>query len=437
MFRNGQRIKPVGSGWGGRRQHQLSWPGQVVRAVAAAFCLGAALLAPAALAQPDPDAPQLPAPLPFLAPFPPASGLPGQVQPVAPGTRPAPALPRLQLTPPIAQVFRTEYLSNGFTEVAHTVLTVTPQERQHLRPLAVFVARRVLAARPSLDEVDISVYDQGSYAGFGGPLPVLTASVPRARLDDFLAWGTRRRPYERVWVNPGNLPQFRQADRVLENVPLPSGAPASSLELQARRQGGRVGGLLYRGKDPSLPLAALTFDDAPHPLFEPLLLDLLRRSGTKATFFVIGRNATAYPYFIRDMVQQGHEVANHTYHHVRLPPLPLADAINEMRWTNTVLRQLTGKPVRYFRPPGGEYTPETLQAARALGLTTVFWTDDPGDFQNPGAATLQGRLQSKLRPGGIVLLHDNAPQMLEVLQNFLRVARQQGYHLTTVGGLPK
>lgn len=329
------------------------------------------------------------------------------------------------------------YLDNGFIEVASAIVTVTPEDRGHLRPLVLNVAQRVLDARPELDEVDLSVYDKASYAGFGGPLPILTASVPRDRLDDFSAWANDKTPYERVWVNPGNLPKFRPPDRVKEAAPTPDSGRETALETVARRRGGLFAGLLYRSKERSTPIAALTFDDAPHPLFEPLLLDLLRRSGAKATFFVIGRNAVAYPYFIRDMAAQGHEVANHTYHHVRLPPLPLPDAVDELTWANDAIQKLSGKPVRYFRPPGGDYTPQTLRAARQLGLTTVFWTDDPGDFQNPGDALLESRLQSKLRPGGIVLLHDNAPQMLDVLQGFLHVARKEGYTLTTVGGLPK
>ncbi len=375
----------------------------------------------------------------------PSSPLPGQVQPLAPGTHRPPTLPTLTLTPPIPQVRQVEYLGNGFIEVAHAVVTVTPQERSGARALLEQVVRRVLAARPSLDEVDVSVYDRGSYAGFGGPLPLLTASVPRARLTDFAAWAAGRGSYERVWQNPGNLPAFRPADRVREQTPSVSAPGSSQAALNraavglttARVVGGLHDGLLFQGKRGTEHVAALTFDDAPHPLFEPLLLDLLRRSGAKATFFVIGRNARAYPYFIRDMVAQGHEVGNHTYHHVRLPPLSLADATQEMALTNAVIRELTGKPVRYFRPPGGEYTPAILRAAEGLGLTTVFWTDDPGDFQNPGDLTLQARLDRRLRPGGIVLLHDNAPEMLDVLRGFLHLARRQDVTLTTVGGLPK
>lgn len=383
-------------------------------------------------------------PVPATSPASIPSTPPGQVQPVAPGTRPAPTIPTLTLTPAVPQVYKVEYLSNGFIEVAHAVLTLTPAERSQARTLAATVAARVFAARPTLAEVDLSVYDKGSYAGFGGPLPLLTASVPQARLGAMTSWALGQGTYDRAWVNPGNLPAYREPDRVREVTPtLVSRGPqprqnaAQIAQTTARIRGGLQGGFLYRARRGTEGGAALTFDDAPHPMYEPLLLDLLRRAGSRATFFVIGRNAAAYPYFVRDMAAQGHEVANHTYHHVRLPPLPTDEATNEMRWANEVLQGLTGKPVRYFRPPGGEYTPATLAAAQALGLTTVFWTDDPGDFQNPGDVLLEARLRRNLRPGGIVLLHDNAPQTLDVLREFLRVARRSGINLTTVGGLPK
>ncbi|MFC3835647.1 MULTISPECIES: polysaccharide deacetylase family protein [Deinococcus] len=378
------------------------------------------------------------------------AALPGQVQPIAPGTRPAPTLPILTLTPAVPGVHVVNVLGNGFITVAHAILTLSPAQQPHARAMAATVAARVLAARPDVAEVDVSAYDADSYAGFGGPLPLLTASVPRARAAAFEAWAAGRGPYDRQWVNPGPqaLPTYRAPDRVRETGPTltPSGiAPTRPAQQNRTRvqvtgaqiSGGDVGGLLYRARRGTAGVAALTFDDAPHPLFEPLLLDLLRRSGARATFFVIGRNAQAYPYFVRDMVAQGHEVANHTYHHVRLPPLTIPEATDELRWTDDLLKTLTGKPVRYFRPPGGDYTAGTLDAARRLGLTTVFWTDDPGDFQNPGDATLETRYRRRLRAGGIVLLHDNAPEMLDVLRDFLRYARQQAVTLTTVGGLPK
>lgn len=68
-------------------------------------------------------------------------------------------------------------------------------------------------------------------------------------------------------------------------------------------------------------------------------------------------------------------------------------------------------------------------------MTVVFWTDDPGDFDNIGQGPLEARLLRRLRPGGIVLLHDNVLQTIAVLPRFLALAGQQGYRLGTVGGL--
>ncbi|MFC4454863.1 polysaccharide deacetylase family protein [Deinococcus sonorensis] len=367
--------------------------------------------------------------------------LPGQLQPLAPGTLTAPRLPTLTLTPPLPGVVKVEYLSNGHIEVAGAILTLGAPERPEVRARVLALATRVLAARPSLSEVDLSVYDRSSYGGFGGPLPLLTASVPRARLNDFLAWTQGRGAYDRVWLNPVSLPapprQLSEPVRELSVNFLGSLADRAADAVHhttAKVLGGVQGGLLYHGL-PLTRLAALTFDDAPHPIFEPLLLDLLQRSGIHATFFVIGRNARAYPYFVQDMISQGHEVGNHTYHHVRLPPLSAAQAALEMQQASLVIRSITGQPVRYFRPPGGDYTPATLRAASQQGLTTVFWTDDPGDFQNPGEAVLQRRYLRHLGRGGIVLLHDNAPEMLQVLPAFLQLARQRRVVLGTVGQL--
>lgn len=381
------------------------------------------------------------APLPLVRP---PSGVPGAVQPLAPGQRPAKPLPELVVTPLAPEVSRVEYASNGFIEVAHALVLV-PMRESGIVPelkLAQVAVERTFDARPSLSEVDVSVYRAGSYQGFGGPLPRMTASVPRARLDAFLNLEPATiKDFDRLWVNPDAVPpQPRRApSEVLEITPV-YGSDQSGVRSQQVRQlasqatGGARGGLFFHG-NPREAVAALSFDDAPHPLYEPLLLDTLRRAGVKATFFCIGRNAKAYPYFVRDMIEQGHEVGNHTFHHVRLLGLP-ADAVREeLESANTVLSGITGKPVRYFRPPGGEYSPLTLRIASSLGLTTAFWTDDPGDFDNLGDVVLRSRLMRKLRYGGIVLLHDNVLETIEVLSPFLRTAHSRGIKLVTVGGL--
>ncbi|WP_297860635.1 polysaccharide deacetylase family protein [Meiothermus sp.] len=368
--------------------------------------------------------------------------VPGETQPVAPGTRIAQALPQLEILPSIPEVRKVEYASNGFIEVAHALVLISDTQPAYMLRKAQQVVNRVFMARPSLSEVDVSLYRQDQYAGFGGPLPHFTASVPRARLEAFeRLTPTNFQSYERLWANPRDYlyGPFRSPSDDLEIALHFQGSPAQLIAQQleqaaAALQGGAVGNRFYHG-NPALPLAALTFDDAPHPLFAPLLLDTLRRMGVKATFFCIGRNALAYPYFVRDMVHEGHEVGNHTFHHVRLNNLDKARVLMEIQSANQLLEGITGRSVRYFRPPGGRFSPTVLEVMRELNMTLVFWTDDPGDFQNLPEATLESRLDRRLRQGGIVLLHDNVRSTLEILPNFLRLAERRGIRLGTVDDL--
>ncbi|BDG25332.1 polysaccharide deacetylase family protein [Thermus thermophilus] len=351
-------------------------------------------------------------------------------------SRPWPQEPLPALHLPLPEVVRAVYLGNGHLEAAHVVLQVpkdTPPSG--LLRLAQEAAGLAFKARPSLDEVDLSLYPS-PYQGPAG-FPLFTASVPREKAQAFLELKAPT-GYDRLWVNPGRNPP-RPPDPVLEDRPRLEGPEAfrakeKAEQVLASRLGYR-GGVIYHG-NPRQPYAALTFDDAPHPLFTPLLLDTLRRLGLKATFFVIGRNAEAYPYFVRDLVAQGHELGNHTYHHVRLPGLPEEVVREEILACNEVLLRLTGKSPRYFRPPGGRYDRTVLRVARELGLTTVFWTDDPGDYAGLAPGVLEARLQAHLRPGGIVLLHDNVRATLEVLPAFARLAEKRGLTLGPLSSLP-
>lgn len=418
------------------------------------------------------------APLPLVRP-------PGTFQPVVPGHRPTAALPEIVVKPPIPELKRAEYASNGYIEVAGDLILV-PNANADL--ISVFnlareAVKRTFQARPSLSEVDVTVYVAESYAGFGGPLPLFSASIPGENLASFLALApTAAGTYDRAWVNAAAYPTVVQpqpqsvpADaldlnplgsvtgnktgrvvvqppnpakagapnakplRAKESAPTMYGSPAEVVSQQVKQLASQTYGEARRGVffhgDPTSGMAALSFDDAPHPIYEPLLLDLLRRFNVKATFFVIGRNAQAFPYFVRDMKNAGMEIGNHTYHHVRLPTLSEADIRAELLDASRVIEAITGQPIEYFRPPGGEYSPTVLRVASELGLTTAFWTDDPADFNNPGNVQLEWRLTRHLRPGGIVLLHDNVLESINVLPSFLRVASSRRVTLSTVGAL--
>lgn len=394
-------------------------------------CLFLTLVAGIAFAEPKL------APLPKVVP-----ALPGEVQPQALGEKQAAPLPRITLQPSVPGVLKIEYASNGFIEVAHALVILNSNETAPGPALlkAQLIAKLVFEARPKLSEVDLSLYRAKEYRGLGGPPPYFTASVPKDTLAAFEAIPPDNAlNYPRLWFEVAANGLSRSPNYELEKK-LQYEGPTNELRFEQLEQtlsqhfGSSKGTSLFHG-DPSKPLAALTFDDSPHPLFTPLLLDLLKRAGVRATFFCIGRNALAYPYFVQDMVRAGHELANHTFHHVRLSGLSAAEINDEILRTNLVLESLSAQHMRYFRPPGGRYSRQVLKAANALGLRVAFWTDDPGDFNNLGTATLEAKLLLHLRPGGIVLLHDNVLQTIQVLLSFIKISETKGIQLGTLSAL--
>lgn len=180
---------------------------------------------------------------------------------------------------------------------------------------------------------------------------------------------------------------------------------------------------------------ALTFDDGPHPVYTDQLLAILKREHVPATFFVIGFMAEKYPDLVREESAAGHLVANHTFSHVTLTHLPTNEVRTEYRACSDVLYTILGKRPAFCRPPGGDYDGGVVQAALDEGLTTVLWTDDPGDYLNPGEAKIEKETLDKIFDGGIILLHDGIEETIKVLPQIIEYAKKKGYTFVTVDKL--
>lgn len=157
---------------------------------------------------------------------------------------------------------------------------------------------------------------------------------------------------------------------------------------------------------------ALTFDDGPNPEWTPRLLDLLDRYGVKATFFLVGKYASDESVLVRYIANAGHTVGNHSWSHPNLALTAPGKVREELRNTKDALEQITGKPVRYFRPPFGARRPDVLGAARSLGMTPVLWNAMTSDWSEPNsekiAAVLRGKVEKLAARGRAanVVLHD-------------------------------
>lgn len=194
--------------------------------------------------------------------------------------------------------------------------------------------------------------------------------------------------------------------------------------------------VLRRGTRRGLKLA-LTFDDGPHPQFTPKLVQILKQANVPATFFMIGHMAQQYPDMVKLVASNGFEIGNHTYSHVTLTKITDEQADTEYRAASDVLKKITGKNPRYCRPPGGDLDLNVLESAFGEGLTTVLWTDDPGDYTDPGDTVLLESETAKLSPGGIVLLHDGSQDTVNTLAQFIASCKRRGFRFVTLDELRK
>jgi peptidoglycan/xylan/chitin deacetylase (PgdA/CDA1 family) len=188
---------------------------------------------------------------------------------------------------------------------------------------------------------------------------------------------------------------------------------------------------LMRG-DPRVKAVALTFDDGPHPAFTTQILAILKKYKINATFFVVGKMAKQYPNLVKAEAQAGNVIGNHTYDHVNLTKIPDSGIDSEWEKGNAVIKSILGANPVFCRPPGGDYDRAVIQSAMSAGLTTVLWTDDPGDYASPGDRTIERRVLDRIEDGGIVLIHDGIQQTIDVLPQIIEHLRKRGFEFQTV-----
>jgi peptidoglycan/xylan/chitin deacetylase (PgdA/CDA1 family) len=154
-------------------------------------------------------------------------------------------------------------------------------------------------------------------------------------------------------------------------------------------------------------VVSITFDDGPNPHATPLILDILRREGLSATFFVLGRHAERWPHLVRRMADEGHQLGNHGYWHRKLHRRTPGYVREDLtRGTEEICRASGLTSLRHFRAPHGFRNPWVTPIAASLGQRTVGWTLGVWDSARPGADEIVRRALAGMRAGSILLLHD-------------------------------
>ena len=174
---------------------------------------------------------------------------------------------------------------------------------------------------------------------------------------------------------------------------------------------------------------ALTFDDGPHPIYTPELLEGLKERGVVATFFVTGANATLYPELIAQMQEDGHVVGNHTYHHVQLSSVGEEIFIQELKETNRVLEGILEEEVVYVRPPFGDWAKSIEQE---INMLPVLWDIDPLDWCTGNSNQIVKRVLDKAEDNSIILMHDEYAASVEAALEIIDKLKAHGYEFVTV-----
>ncbi|HKR12364.1 MAG TPA: glycosyltransferase [Pyrinomonadaceae bacterium] len=198
-------------------------------------------------------------------------------------------------------------------------------------------------------------------------------------------------------------------------------------------------------------LVALTFDDGPDPTWTPRILDILKQENVPATFFIIGQNGQANPELVRRIVNEGHDVGNHTFTHPNLGEMPGRVTDLELNATQRLIEAITGRSTVLFRPPYfGDAEPTTpdevdpVVRAERLGYLTVGLQVDPNDWALPGTdqivkQTIAGVTNPEPdQRGEVVLLHDGGgvrSETVAALPQIIHELRARGFRFVTVSEL--
>ena len=342
-----------------------------------------------------------------------------------------------------------------FGSPAAPTVTLTPRS---ILTAGLLVACFVLVALPGRAAADLT----GS------------AATPLSLMEDFLV--LREKALDRAALDDANLLSMEQRLDKLAH----SGPDGASPELQVMlfiqkgyaflaRKGGQIaqrarerarellsearpgphnctyldsGGIkvIFRG-DPKRKEIALTYDDGPIEGNQAdrgtrQLLRILAEYNAKATFFMVGQNAKAYPHLVQMVKRAGHSIANHTRTHAQLTKLSVAGMRDQVATSKEMISTaMGGGPMPLFRLPygAGVHTERVNKVVGESHPFNIFWTIDSNDWRRPGEqALVNSVLESRMLNGAIVLFHDHAPNTTFATRRILQELVPRGYRFITV-----
>ena len=199
-------------------------------------------------------------------------------------------------------------------------------------------------------------------------------------------------------------------------------------------------GTIYRVKGKGRKVS-LTFDDGPSPEWTPKILDELKTSNIKATFFLIGHHVQKYPDIARRIVSEGHEIGNHGYAHSVMFYYTPAEIEEEIKYTEYVIREITGVTTKIFRPPKAWLRKVVKEKIKSMGYNVILWSLNSKDWVMFNHKNIAKYISSHIKNGDILLFHDSGnvskteggkrTQTVKCISLLAKMLREKGYEFVT------
>lgn len=179
----------------------------------------------------------------------------------------------------------------------------------------------------------------------------------------------------------------------------------------------------------------LTFDLGFEAGYTEKILDVLKENDVKACFFITAHYVNTAEDLVKRMIEEGHDVGNHTVNHHSLPEISEEKLRKEVMDLHTAIYEKFGYEMKYIRPPKGEFSETSLSVTNALGYTTVMWSfayDDWNEEKQGREEYAKKKILDNIHSGAVILLHGNSKDNTNVLDYCIKEIKNMGYEFKSL-----
>ena len=179
----------------------------------------------------------------------------------------------------------------------------------------------------------------------------------------------------------------------------------------------------------------LTFDEGYEAGYTSQILEVLKENDVKATFFLTAHYINTQEELVKQMIDEGHIIGNHTVNHKSMPSLTEDEIKKEVMDLHQSVYEKFGYEMKYIRPPKGEFSEKTIQVTNSLGYKTVMWSfayEDWNEEKQPNEENAKEKILNNLHSGEIMLLHGNSKTNTNILDSVIKEAKNMGYEFKSL-----